>query len=90
MPETVWLVSTYGRTLDRVCDTAETGKSVCDDLLRELSSTFTVVEDWANLNLPEAPPRWVRYIREGGSEKVTEQAVECRVVDTTGRWFRCP
>jgi hypothetical protein len=83
----VWHVSAHGRSLDRVCDSLATGKSVCDDLMDQLGGEWTVVEDWANLNVSEAPPRWVRYVSRGTSDPV-EQSVAAVYVDTSGTWFR--
>ena len=87
--EAVWQVSAFGRgrSVDRLCDSLATGQSVCDDLMRQLGGEWSVVEDWANLNLPEALPRWVRYVSRNGAEPV-EQVVAAAHVDTSGTWFR--
>lgn len=87
VPAAVWLTTaTGGRTPDRVCDSLATGQRLCDDFLAALSGEHAVVEDWANLNVPGAPERWVRYVDRNG--EVIEQSVAASALDTTGSWFR--
>lgn len=86
--ETVWLVvAGPSGMLDRIVPDLLTGQSVCADLLARLAGSFEVIEDWQNLNTPEASvQRWARYVR-GNDGRTFEQSVTQHIVDRSGSWF---
>lgn len=85
--EMVWLTyASESRAPDRVCDSLETGQRLCGDFLDALSGDWVLIEEWANVNVPGAAPRWVRYVERRG--EVVEQSVAATQVDRVGAWFR--
>lgn len=91
-PDVVWLVKAlkahgYSGRFDFAVPDLATGQSVCDDMFARCGTTVEVVEDWRNLNVPEAPTeQWVRYVSENGGEPYA-QTVFTTVLNRTGSWF---
>ncbi len=88
----VWVVVAHGFGVDRVCDSLETAKALCDDALATLSVHHPIVEDWTCV-AADGESIWVRYYqsqRWNGGRAVAatiEQRITAQPLNTDGKWF---
>lgn len=88
----VWVVVAHGSGMDRVCDSLDTAKALCDDALATLSVAHPIIEDWTCV-AADGESIWVRYyqstrwVNGRACDASIEQRITRQPLNTDGKWF---